>query len=700
AEIDDMSACPAPSPGSDLMYRLLVQGVRDYAIYMLDPDGVVTNWNAGAERAKGYRAQEIVGQTFSCFYEADERARGAPERNLAVARREGRYEAEGWRLRKDGSRFWAHVVIEAIRDEAGGLIGFAKITRDRTEQRDDAARIRDSSENLKLALAHMSQGLCLLDAERRLVLCNARFREILGLGEAEAPRGTALRVLLRRILARAQALRGPGGRAAWRSLGRPEPLGRGRVASVVEIAFGGRILAVSTRILPTGSSVSTVEDITERRRIESRIYHLAHHDPLTGLANRAAFNAQLERQLAVSGAATMLCLDLDRFKAVNDTLGHPAGDVLLQTVAERLRQVVRETDLVARIGGDEFVILLADPGPVAERSARAIAERITEAVGRPLRLDGHTAQIGVSIGIASGPQDGKDAGTLFGHADIALYRAKAAGRNTHCFYEAGMSARLASRNRLELDLREAVSAGQFLLHYQPALDLLHPAVSGCEALVRWMHPRQGLIGPGEFISLAEETGLIARLGGWILREACREASTWPGDMRVAVNVSAVQFERPGLEHNVAAALAVSGLAPHRLELEITESVLMRDSEAVLACLHRLRTLGVRIALDDFGTGYSSLSYLRRFPFDKIKIDRSFIGEIDKPETAAIVRAIVGLGSDLGARITAEGVETQDQLPFVRQKGCQEMQGYLLSRPLAAPELRRFLARTPELARAA
>ncbi|KAB1074285.1 putative bifunctional diguanylate cyclase/phosphodiesterase [Methylobacterium planeticum] len=691
------AAQPGVSP--DPMYRLLVQGVRDYAIYMLDPDGVVTNWNAGAERAKGYRAEEIVGRTFACFYGPAERAAGAPERNLAVARREGRFEDEGWRLRKDGSQFWAHVVIDAIHDEDGCLVGFAKITRDRTEQRAAAERLRETSENLNLALSHMSQGLYLLDAQGRLVLCNDRFREILGLGEDETARGTAFPGLLRRVLARSRALRGPAGRGMRRT--RRSPVMTAVFGSdVAEIALGEQILLIATRGLPTGGTVSTIEDVTERRRIENRIFHLAHHDSLTGLANRAAFNAYLDNLLAETGAATVLSLDLDRFKAVNDTFGHPAGDVLLNAVAERLRDSLREVDLVARLGGDEFVVVLADPGPEPERAARAVAERIIAMVGRPVDLDGQSAQIGVSIGIAIAPRDGRDAGTLFRHADIALYRAKAAGRNTHCFYEAGMSALLASRNRLELDLRQAVSAGEFQLQYQPALDLGRRTVSGCEALVRWVHPRRGLIGPGEFIPLAEETGLIVPLGAWILHEACREAAAWPDALRVAVNVSAVQFERPGLEHNVAAALAVSGLAPNRLELEITESVLMRDSEAVIACLHRLRALGVRIALDDFGTGYSSLGYLRRFPFDRIKIDRSFISEIDARETAAIVRAIVSLGGDLGARITAEGVETPDQLNFVHRMGCQEMQGYLLSCPLPVPELRCFLARTPALERAA
>ncbi|MER2265148.1 sensor domain-containing protein [Methylobacterium oxalidis] len=677
-----MAAVDRNAHDANLMYRLLVQGVTDYAIYMLDPQGEITNWNAGAERAKGYRADEIVGRHFSCFYARDERARGVPHLNLEIARREGRFEAEGWRLRKDGTRFWAHVVIDAIHDDDGHLVGFAKITRDCTERRLQAAQLEETSANLDLALSHMSQGLCLLDARRRLILCNGRFREILDLDPVLTRRGTPLAAILRRLARDGRADAGPGRARRLSRLSGAASLG-------ADVTHRGRVIAVVTRPLPAGGWVSTVEDVTERRRIESRILHMAHHDALTGLPNRAAFGAHLERALAVGNEVAVLCLDLDRFKAVNDTFGHPAGDALLRTVAERLRTVLHGEGMIARLGGDEFVIALERPQGLAR--VEALAEHIIAAVGRPLDIGGHLAHVGVSIGIALGPRDGTDSDSLFRNADIALYGAKAAGRNTCRFYETGMAAAAAARNLLQLELQDAVQSGGFRLHYQPVIDLRGGAVTGFEALLRWPHPRRGLISPAEFIPLAEETGHITRLGAWVLREACLEAAAWPGTARVAVNVSTVQFARPGLEEAVVLALAVSGLAPQRLELEITETVLMGDSEAVIACLHRLRDLGVRIALDDFGTGYSSLSYLRLFPFDRIKIDRSFVREIGRPENAAIVRAVRSLAADLGAVVTVEGIETEEQLAFVRRLACEEVQGFLFRPPVPAAEVRALLA---------
>ncbi|RZK90534.1 MAG: EAL domain-containing protein, partial [Methylobacterium sp.] len=438
--------------------------------------------------------------------------------------------------------------------------------------------------------------------------------------------------------------------------------------------------------------LSQVLDITDRHHAQTQLQHLADHDSLTQLRNRRSFEQALETQIACvqryGPEGALLLLDLDRFKAVNDTLGHPAGDALLRVVADRLRSVVREGDTVARLGGDEFAIILAELDDPQE--AGFAARRIIEVMEQPVDLDGHRVGIGVSVGIGLGSQDGADADTLFRNADIALYRAKAAGRNTYRFYEAAMDAATTQRNLLELEMREAVRTGGFSLHYQPVLHLDSGTVKGFEALLRWQHPVRGMIAPGAFIPLAEETGLIRQLGSWALREACTEAASWPGDRRIAVNVSAVQFGQSNLEQSVVAALAASGLPARRLELEITESVLMQDAEAVIACLHRLRALGVRIALDDFGTGYSSLSYLRRFPFDRIKIDRSFIREITDPGTAAIVRAVVDLGTQLGASITAEGIETEEQMARVRQEGCTEAQGFLLGRPLPAEEARRFL----------
>ncbi|WHQ70090.1 sensor domain-containing phosphodiesterase [Methylorubrum extorquens] len=453
----------------------------------------------------------------------------------------------------------------------------------------------------------------------------------------------------------------------------------------------GRVVAWNEQRAPL-RIVGTYIDITERKAVEERIAHIACHDALTGLPNRTVFREQLKRRLAEvrrgRGQAALLCLDLDRFKTVNDTLGHPAGDDLLCQIAARLRATVRDSDVVVRLGGDEFAIIV--PHLDHPHQASKLAERLIDAVGQPLDLGGHLVTVGTSIGIALAPGNGGTPETLFKNADIALYRAKAAARNNYCFYEAGMDAAVETRMRLELEMREAVMCDGFALHYQPVLRLSEDRIIGFEALMRWPHPTRGMIAPDEFIPLAEESGLIVPLGSWALHEACSEAASWPGELTVAVNVSTVQFQRPGLEQSVLSALEASGLAPHRLILEITESVLVQDAEAVIACLHRLRNLGVRIALDDFGTGYSSLSYLRRFPFDKIKIDRTFIREISDPGAAAIVRAVVGIATQLGATVTAEGVETTEQFEQVRQKGCTDVQGYLVSRPLTAEKAAEFI----------
>ena len=438
--------------------------------------------------------------------------------------------------------------------------------------------------------------------------------------------------------------------------------------------------------------VGTYINVTPRKEAEQQIAHMALHDALTGLPNRKLLWDRLGEEIRDAErqgcSFAVLACDLDRFKAVNDTRGHLAGDALLRTIADRLKGVIREGDTVARLGGDEFAIILRRLDH--PQAAQIIARRAIEVVGQPVDLDGHSVTVGVSIGLAVGLQDGHDADTLFKSADIALYQAKAAGRNTHRFYEAGMDARIAARNMLEYDLRNAIKRDGLTLNYQPVVNLATGQVGGFEALLRWHHPARGAISPAEFIPLAEETGLIVPLGDWVLREACREAASWSGEQVIAVNVSAVQFQHQGLEQSVVMALANSGLKASRLELEITESVLMQDSEAVIATLYRLRALGIRIALDDFGTGYSSLSYLRRFPFDKIKIDRSFIRDIANPDTAAIVRSVVGLGAHLGTAITAEGVETQAQLERVREDGCTDVQGFLFSPPLSAEDARRFI----------
>ena len=420
---------------------------------------------------------------------------------------------------------------------------------------------------------------------------------------------------------------------------------------------------------------------------------MARHDALTGLPNRVLFHDRLTRALtrAEEGSSVaVLCIDLDRFKTVNDTLGHPVGDGLLKGVAERLSGCVREGDTVARLGGDEFAVIQHRLD--SAEAAGLLAERIVETLSAPFEVGGHQVVTGASVGIAIAPADGSMAEELLKKADMALYRAKAEGRGAYHYFEEEMDERLQARRLLELDMRRALVAGEFELFYQPLLNLAENRIAGCEALLRWRHPERGLVMPGEFISLAEEIGLIAPLGEWVLRRACAEAVHWPDEMKVAVNLSPVQFRSRGLVATVMSALANSGLPASRLELEITESVLLDDNAVNIKVLHELRALGVRIAMDDFGTGYSSLSYLRSFPFDKIKIDRSFVADLtDHGDALAIVKAVASLGASLGMVTTAEGVETEDQFDRLRNEGCTEIQGYLISEPCDAATLRRLIA---------
>jgi diguanylate cyclase (GGDEF)-like protein len=452
-----------------------------------------------------------------------------------------------------------------------------------------------------------------------------------------------------------------------------------------------------------GGWVTTHEDITEQRQQEERIRHLARHDALTQLPNRVQFleeMAESEPGLERGEHLAVLCIDLDHFKAVNDTLGHSLGDKLLQQVSARLWGATRENDLLARLGGDEFALLLRDVDSPAE--AAQIADRIVKALSNPFTIDGHQLVIGTSVGIAMAPQDGATSETLMKNADLALYKAKNEGRSTFHFFESGMDAAIQKRRTIEAGLRLALARGEFRLVFQPLVGLKENRITCLEALLRWDSAERGVISPAEFIPVAEETGLIVQIGDWVLREACRTAATWPAGVRVAVNLSAVQFKNKRLFETVEAALRETGLSPTRLELEITESLLLSDNEPTLKTLHRLRALGVRISMDDFGTGYSSLSYLRSFPFDKIKIDRSFMRDLkSKGDSLAIIKAVIGLGQSLGMSTTAEGIETEEQLDAVRAQGCNEVQGFLFSPPVSAAKVTEMLAEQdrPRLKRA-
>jgi len=437
--------------------------------------------------------------------------------------------------------------------------------------------------------------------------------------------------------------------------------------------------------------INVVEDVTERRRADEKIAHMAHYDALTDLPNRALFREQIERELAKAadgGQFALLYIDIDEFKGINDSLGHHVGDELLKAIAGRLRGCLKQGDLIARLGGDEFAVIQAAIQSPAD--VLSFVTRIYQAIRQPYHCLGHQLSTDASIGIALAPQDGTDLDQLVKNADLAMYGAKAQGRRTHRFFEPAMDASAKARLSMEQDLRQALVNGGFEIHYQPLVDLRSGEVSGCEALLRWRHPERGMVSPAEFIPVAEDTGLINELGDWVLRMACNEAATWPSHVRVAVNVSPVQLKCDTLALRIAGALAASGLDPRRLELEITEAVLIRDDEAALSILHQLRSIGVRIALDDFGTGYSSLSYLKRFPFDKIKIDRCFVADIAEASGApVIVQAVVNIAAASDMTTVAEGVETEAQRDLLRALGCTQMQGYLFSPPKPASEVRKL-----------
>ncbi|AWO92762.1 MULTISPECIES: bifunctional diguanylate cyclase/phosphodiesterase [Bradyrhizobium] len=541
---------------------------------------------------------------------------------------------------------------------------------------------------LDTALENMSQGLCMFDADGKIMLFNERYAAMLRRTDI-ALTGRLLVDVLREEQAKGQ-WQGDADEFFARLV---VDAREGRTTSQVVNRFG-RSIRVVNQPMQGGGWVATFEDITEWLEAQAKISHMARHDALTGLPNRVLFHEQLEQGLRRTGSGdqlAVLCLDLDHFKDINDSLGHPIGDALLKEVGRRLKATVGESDTVARLGGDEFAVVQI--GRSEEAAARCLAGRLVEVISAPYEIDDHQIVIGVSIGISLSPQDGSNADELLKNADLALYRAKADGRGTYRFFETGMDARAQARRLLEMDLRAALQRDEFQPYYQPIRDVASGRVVVFEALLRWNHPQRGLIAPINFIPLAEETGLIVQLGEFVLRSACTDAATWPDDVDVAVNLSPVQFRNPNLIASVTAALTVSGLPARRLELEITESVLLQNSEATLTTLHELRVMGVRISLDDFGTGYSSLSYLRSFPFDKIKIDRSFVSELaTREDSMAIIRAVTGLGRSLGIVTTAEGVENDAQLELLRREGCTQAQGYLFSKPRPASDVALMLER--------
>lgn len=577
---------------------------------------------------------------------------------------------------------------------SGGLTWFIWALR-RDARNLKMAHDKFVTQNLQFdaALNNMAQGLLMYSPAGKLVISNRRFAELFGVPWEKweiLAAGTTVPQAMQlvhdwtgvternqtQIIAEIQSI-----------------LARRRAGTIFFERTDGHTFSAACAPMADDGFVVTFEDITEQRRTEDRISHMAHHDALTDLPNRILFYEKMEEFLVrppQSGAFAVLSLDLDHFKDVNDMLGHSIGDKLLQIVAERMRGCIRGTDIAARLGGDEFAILQAKFDQPAD--ATSLATRLISAVGAPYQIDDHQVIVGTSIGIAIAPGDGTDSNELMKNADLALYRSKADGGNIYRFFEERMDARMQERRALEIDLRKALVNGEFTLSYQPIVNLKSGKVTACEALIRWHQPERGWIPPLEFIPIAEETGLIIPIGEWVLRRACDDAAEWPNEITVAVNVSPGQLKSANFVDVVINALVNSHLPASRLELEITELVLLQDNDAVLALLHQLKDLGIGIAMDDFGTGYSSLGYLRSFPFDKIKIDQSFIRDVSKSkDSLAILRAVVGLGRSLSIVTTAEGVETLNQLEVLRAEGCTEAQGYFFSQPKCQAEVTDFLA---------
>ena len=545
-------------------FRLLVESVVDYAIYMLNPDGIISSWNPGAERIKGYSRDEVIGRSFERFFTEEDRVAGAPHRALETAKREGRAEAEGWRLRKDGSLFWASVVIDTIRDDQGRLLGFAKVTR----------------------------------------------------------------------------------------------------------------------------------DMTERRRHEEHLYRLAHYDPLTTLPNRLILSAALDDAVRSRRSVSVLMLDLDGFKEINDTLGHAAGDEVLKAAAQRIKDCVGDKGVVGRLGGDEFAIVvsgLADP-----IGAGALCEDLIEAFRTPIEWEDQESSLGLSIGIAMGPRHGASAPELLASADLALYRAKAEGRHSYSMFQPSFRQAAVARRTCDQELQQAVADGELELYYQPLVRLADRKIVGAEALLRWRHPRHGLLAPGAFLHVLDAGSLAATVGDWVIRTACTCAASMRrlglADFAVSVNLFGAQFRKGDLVTCVREALRNSELPADALELEITENVILRHDEQMVAPLRELRALGVGIAFDDYGTGYASLSLLKRFPLSGLKIDQSFIRNVAaSEEDAAVVKAILYLARSFDLSVIAEGIETEQQASLLQDLGCQFGQGFLYAKPLPATQMLKFLS---------
>ena len=577
-------------------------------------------------------------------------------------------------------------------DEIGAMARALQVFRSNAiSLLDQQAQLEKLNLSLDVALNSMSRGLSMFDGNGSLIICNASYARMYDLPPELVVPGTSIRSILAHSIDGGVTVEAsPELEATGSPMSCETLIVRGCETSFVQRTPAGRIISVSMQPIGDGGWVALHQDITEQRGNEARIERLARQDALTNLENRRGLRealAQACSQIDDTCGFAVHCIDLDKFKSVNDSHGHQAGDALLEAVARRLRAATRGDDVVARLGGDEFAVIQRQL--LDARDARALGERLVATIGAPFDIRGHSISIGASVGFAMAPEHERDPEQLLRLADIALYAAKAGGRGQCVMFDPAMDEKIKAHRQLERDVREALAYSEMTLYFQPIIDLTTQRVAACEALMRWQHRERGFVSPAEFIPIAEETGAIHELGAWALAEATRVAASWPDDIKVSVNLSPAQFAGPDLPAIVAAALADLRLDPARLELEITESVLLKDDEASMAMLHQLRDLGVSISLDDFGTGYSSLSYLRSFPFSKLKIDQSFVRDLpNRTECVAIVQAVTTLARSLSMTTVAEGVETNDHLQRVRAAGCDQVQGYLFSKPVPAEQLER------------
>lgn len=654
------------------------------SISITDVDGRIVYVNRDFSRVSKYDRNDVIGKNHNIL-NSNYHSREYFDEIYSTIRAGRVWRAPIRNRAKDGSIYWMDKLIVPLRDVANETAGYLSFGIDITAAVSTHIELQEFSKRLKAVLEQFPGGIAVYDDNLKMVLCNELQKQLLDYpAELFANDMPTLEEILR-----LNAGRGEYGDGDIETLVETRlALARRHEQHIYERSRPNGIhLEVRGTPLAGGGFVSTHFDITDRKRDQDTIARLARHDALTGLPNRILLQDRMEKGIARvqrGDTLALLCLDLDHFKPVNDLLGHPVGDKLLVAVARRLENCVRKMDTVARLGGDEFAIILHGTRDAEE--VALVAQRIIDEISQPYRIDDHTITVGTSIGISFSPDDSTDTAQLMTSADLALYRAKGAGRGKFAFFEKSMHERVQNRHIIEQGLRDALANNDFKVHYQPIVRCSDRKVVSCEALIRWSHPIHGMISAADFIPVAEETGLIGKIGEWVLQAACKDASLWPADITVAVNISAAQLRGGDIVNTVKGAL--NGLDPSRLVLEITESLLMKNNQATSNTLAELRQLGIQFALDDFGTGYSSLSYLQSFPFDKLKIDRSFVSsQTDQSRSATLRKAIFQLGENLGMTTVAEGVETEEQFAQLKDEQCVLAQGYLFSKAIPNEELR-------------